>query len=122
MPHTDSNLKPMTFRPVRPSSVKIGQNTLYSGYPNDEAMYTIKGYVSALNHRGNYYIHSYAWRGASGSSVFDEYGRLIGVLTAVGVGTDVEGGHTAIEDVVHVVPIWKLLTDLLDFNLEALDE
>ena len=40
----------------------------------------------------------------------------------MGVGTDVEGGHTAIEDVVHVVPIWKLLTDLLDFNLEALDE
>ena len=122
IPHTDSNLKPMAFRPVRTSGVKVGQNTLYSGYPNDESMYTIKGYVSGVNYEGNYYIHSYAWRGASGSSVFDEWGRLIGVLTAVGVGTDVDGGHTAIEDVVHVVPIWKLLTDLLDFNLEILDE
>ena len=122
VPHTDSNLKPMPFRPIKTKGVKIGQNTLYSGYPNDEAMYTIKGYVSGVNYEGNYYIHSYAWRGASGSSVFDEWGRLVGVLTAVGVGTDIDGGHTAIEDVVHVVPIWKLITDLLDFNLEALDE
>ena len=122
VPYVDSNLKPMPFHPIRTKGAKIGQNTLYSGYPNDEAMYTIKGYISGLNHEGNYYIHSYAWRGASGSSVFDEWGRLIGVLTAVGVGTDVDGGHTAIEDVVHVVPIWKLMTDLLDFNLESLDE
>ena len=59
----------MPFPPIKTKGVKIGQNTLYSGYPNDEAMYTIKGYVSGINYEGNYYIHSYAWRGASGSSV-----------------------------------------------------
>ena len=122
LPSNHSNLKPVKFRPIKPASIKIGQNTLYSGYPNDEAMYTIKGYISAINREGNYYMHAYAWRGASGSGVFDEWGRLIGVLTAVGVGTDVIGTPTAIEDVVHIVPIWKLMTDLLDFNLESLDE
>ena len=122
LPYSFSDLKPVRLKMIKPASIKIGQNTLYSGYPNDEAMYTIKGYISAINREGNYYMHSYAWRGASGSGVFDEYGRLIGVLTAVGVGTDVLGTPAAIEDVVHIVPIWKLMTDLLDFNLESLDE
>jgi len=121
-PYSYSELKPIKFKPIKPASIKIGQNTLYSGYPNDEAMYTIKGYISAINREGNYYMHSYAWRGASGSGVFDDYGRFIGVLTAVGVGTDVLGTPAAIEDVVHIVPIWKIMTDLLDFNLESLDE
>ena len=114
-------VKPAILRPVREGSVRIGQETLYSGFPNDHDLFTIRGYVSGVERSGAFYLHSYAWPGASGSCVFDEYGRLMGILTAIGVGIDLDGGRTAIEDVVYVTPIWNLNFELLDLNLKPLD-
>ena len=59
---------------------------------------------------------------SSGSSVFDDRGRLVGVLSAIGVGTGIMGMPMAIEDVVLVVPISELNFELLDLNLKPLDE
>ena len=115
-------VKPMPLRAVRDGSTRIGQETVYSGYPNDHDLFTIRGYVSAFGRSGAFYLHSYAWPGASGSCVFDEYGRLMGVLTAVGVGIDMDGAPAAIEDVVYVTPIQDLNFELLDLNLKHLDE
>ena len=115
-------VKPMTLRPVREGSVRIGQETLYSGFPNDHDLFTIRGYVSGFERSGAFYLHSYAWPGASGSCVFDEYGRLMGILTAIGVGIDMDGAPAAIEDVVYITPIWNLNFELLDLNLKSLDE
>jgi S1-C subfamily serine protease len=114
-------VKPMPLRSVKEENVRIGQETLYSGFPNDHDLFTIRGYVSGVERSGAFYLHSYAWPGASGSCVFDEYGRLMGVLTAIGVGIDLDGARTAIEDVVYVTPIWNLNFELLDLNLKHLD-
>jgi S1-C subfamily serine protease len=114
-------VKPMPLRAAREGSIRIGQETVYSGFPNDHDLFTIRGYVSAFGRSGAFYLHSYAWPGASGSCVFDEYGRLMGVLTAIGVGRGLDGAPTAIEDVVYVTPIWNLNFELLDLNLKHLD-
>ena len=114
-------VRPLTLRPARKRNVKIGEKTLYTGYPNSDGLFTIEGYVTGVTSYGDLLLHSYAWPGSSGSSVFDEDGRLIGVLSAISVGYGIFGSPTAIEDIVVVVPIWKLNFDLLDINLKSLD-
>ena len=116
------SIRPIPLRAATDSSVKIGSEMLYSGFPNDDVMFTVRGYVAALHPYGDIYLHSYAWPGSSGSSVFDDRGRLVGVLTAIGVGSGIVGVPTAIEDVVLVVPISKLNFELLDLNMKSLDE
>ena len=115
-------LRPIPLRTAPSSSVKVGTEVLYSGFPNDDVLFTIRGYVTAQHPRGDIYIHSYAWPGSSGSSVLDARGRLVGVVSAIGVGTGIVGVPTAIEDVVLVVPISSLDFGLLDLNLKPLDE
>jgi S1-C subfamily serine protease len=110
------SIRPMSFYPTTKSQLKIGDETLYSGYPNNDSLFSIKGYVAGLFASGNISIHSYAWPGSSGSSVFDKRGRLIGVLSAISVGDGVGGAPTAIEDIVVVVPIWKVDFEQLDSN------
>ena len=114
-------VKPMHLK-KRSSEVKIGEDTIYSGFPNDDIELTIRGYISAIRSNGDIYLHSYAWPGASGSSVFDKQGRLVGILSAIGVGTGIVGVPTAIEDVVLIVSIEKLNFNLLDLNLKELDK
>lgn len=114
-------LSPMPFRPAPERSIKIGTDVLYSGFPNDGELFTIRGYITALHPSGEVYLHSYAWPGSSGSSVFDSRGRLIGVLVAIEVGSGIVGMPTAIEDVVLVIPISALNFDLLNFNIKELD-
>ena len=53
-------------------------------------------------------LHSYVWKGASGSAVLDSQGRIVGVVSAVDVGTDIAGFPTIIEDVGFVVPVFKV--------------
>jgi hypothetical protein len=50
-------------------------------------MLTIHGWISGYTNDANLILDTYGWRGASGSSVFDEKGRLLGVLSAMDVGT-----------------------------------
>jgi S1-C subfamily serine protease len=111
--------KAMPLRPAKMKSLKIGEEVLYSGYPNVTGLFTIRGYIAGVHPSGHLYLHSYAFSGASGSAVFDTHGRLVGVLYALDVGPDVTGMPTIIEDIVVVVPIWKLQFELLDLNLEV---
>ena len=109
--------KPLSLRPVKKSSFNLGEDVFYSGFPNDSSLLTIRGYIAGIHPGEHLYMHSYGWPGASGSAVLDRHGRLVGVLFAVDVGTDMVGFPTIIEDVVVVVPIWKMNFDLLDMNL-----
>ena len=85
----------------------IGDELIYSGYPNSVGMLTIKGSIAGYD--GSMVIlHSYVWKGASGSAVLDSQGRIIGVVSAVDVGTDIVGFPTIIEDVGFVVPVFKV--------------
>jgi S1-C subfamily serine protease len=113
----DLDIKPIPLRPVRERNVKIGTDVLYSGFPNDVNLLTIEGQIAGLHHRGFLYMHSYGWSGASGSAVFDDHGRIVGVLIALDVGTGLFGVPHIVEDVVIVTPVWKLNFKLLDLSL-----
>lgn len=112
-----TSVEPMRLRPFKERNLKIGQDVIYSGFPNMTGLLTIEGYIAGIHPRGDIYMHSYGWSGASGSAVFDLRGRLVGVLIAIDVGQGYVGFPSIIEDVVVVVPIWKLQFELLDLNL-----
>jgi S1-C subfamily serine protease len=112
-------VSPMRFNPVRPKSVKFGDKTLYSGYPNNDSLLTLEGYIAGDHPWGYLLIHSYTWPGSSGSAVFDSHGRVIGVLIAVSVGEDITGMPTLIEDIMVVTPIWRLDLEALESILES---
>ena len=102
--------KPLMWRTADPA---IGDEVVYTGYPNGYPSLTIKGNVSG--HVGpNMILHSYAWSGASGSAVLDRKGRIVGVLSAVDIGYAFGAIPQIVEDVVIVVPIHRLkIEDLL---------
>jgi len=96
--------KPLKWRPT---GVEIGTEVLYTGFPSGYKNMTVKGYVSSFS-GGNIILHSYAWSGASGSVVLDNKGRIVGVLTAVGIGYAFDYVPQIVEDVVLVTPIQNL--------------
>tara|TARA_Y100001973_G_C5186498_1_gene328186 strand:- start:284 stop:1063 length:780 start_codon:yes stop_codon:yes gene_type:complete len=80
----------------------------YTGFPNmSEGPLTIKGYVMGFTDDDFILIHSYGWSGSSGSGVFSEKGELIGYVIAIDVG-QTEYGVSVLEDVVYVVPTFKI--------------
>ena len=122
VPESSANLHPLPWKAARPRQTDIYDEVSYTGFPNNDAKLSVKGYISAVSEKGNYYLHSYAWSGASGSSVYDKNGKLLGVLIAIALGSGPMGMPVAIEDVVVVVPIWKLQEELLRFNIDSLDK
>lgn len=77
----------------------VGAKVFYTGYPGVHQNLTSRGYIASYE-QGHLLINGYAWFGASGSGVFDNYGRLVGVLS----GIDSFQG-ILVEDIVWVVPI-----------------
>ena len=63
----------------------IGEQTVYTGDPGHQRNMTIYGTVSSINENGSVMLQSYAWGGASGSLVFDDRARIIGILKAIDV-------------------------------------
>jgi S1-C subfamily serine protease len=113
----DMRIKAIPFRQAKQRQVKLGTDVVYSGFPNNSGLLTIEGYIAGMHKKGFLYMHSYGWSGASGSSVFDNEGRLVGILVALDVGPGIIGMPNIIEDVVIVVPIWMLNFDILDKSL-----
>ncbi len=94
----------------------IGEDVVYTGDPGHHRQLTIFGNVSGIREDGSVIMHSYAWPGASGSSVFDSKGRLVGILKAVDVNRSRMSPFPQItEDMVWLSPGWLL-------NLEDLEK
>jgi len=68
---------------------------------------TIKGYVAGYDSYMTV-IHSYVWKGASGSLVLDGRGKIVGVISAVSIGTDITNFPTIVEDIGLVVPVYAV--------------
>ena len=97
----------MTKEPIRwrvADKYNIGDEVIYSGYPNSMGLLTIRGHVAGYDGFRTV-IHSYIWKGASGSLVLDRHGKIVGVVSAVSVGTDLTNFPTIIEDVGLIVPV-----------------
>jgi len=70
------------------TSLIIGDEVVYSGYPASYNMITTRAYVSGYSQRHHAtLLHGFIWFGHSGSGVFDDTGNLVGVVVAVGVET-----------------------------------
>jgi len=84
-------------------SLSIQKKVYYTGYPNNAGPVTVDGRIVGVTTGHYIYLHSYAWRGASGSGVFTSDGKYIGIVFAVDVGES-EYGPDVFENVVIVVP------------------
>lgn len=97
----------------------IGETLVYTGHPANHEFLTIFGQVAGIADNTNVLMHSYAWMGASGSAVFDNRGRLVGVLRAV----DVNYGPIVpqiTEDIVWLSPASGLNLERLRLILEII--
>lgn len=96
----------------------IGEQTVYTGDPGHQRNMTIYGTVSSINENGSVMLQSYAWGGASGSIVFDDRGRIIGILKAIDVNRSGVSPYPQInENVVWLSPPSSLDLDILSDTL-----
>jgi hypothetical protein len=85
---------------------KIGEELVFSGFPGSHNLTTIRGNVAGF--QDPYFIlHGAAWKGSSGSCVFDKKGNLTGILVALSVGRFGED-TVLIEDFIWVLPFSKI--------------
>ena len=97
----------------------VSEQTVYTGNPGHHRQQTIFGTVSGIGPDGSIMLQSYAWGGASGSSVFDSRGRLIGILKAVDVNRSSVSPYPQInENVVWLSPPSSLDLVTIDAVLE----
>jgi S1-C subfamily serine protease len=82
---------------------KLLDKTYYTGYPNNIGPLTMTGTISGFADSGHIFINSYAWTGSSGSGVFDQNGKLIGIIMALDVGST-QYGVDVLENLLIVVP------------------
>lgn len=93
----------------------IGEQTVYTGDPGHQRNMTIYGTVSSINENGSVMLQSYAWGGASGSLVFDDRARIIGILKAIDVNRSGVSPYPQInENIVWLSPPSSLNLDILD--------
>jgi len=107
---------PLRLRPLQEQQFRVGAHVTYTGFPNGHNLLSISGELSGTARGEHLIMHSYAWPGSSGSCVFDNQGRLVGVLRAVDVGTAIL--PQIIEDIVWIVPAWRINHDALHVLLQ----
>lgn len=79
-----------------------GKSLYFHGYPSDHDGLLIKGFVSKSDH-SSIIMQSNAWFGASGSVVFDQSGRAVGIVHAIAVELNPFTGMPAFIETIVVV-------------------
>lgn len=105
--------EPMRWRP-REELIDIGQSITYSGYPSWHSLLSFRGHVAGFETHPDagrqIILQTYGWFGCSGSVVYDNNGKIIGVLWAVDV--ERRPNFQVQENMVWVSPIQNLNIDL----------
>ena len=92
----------------RPSKYpQLLDKTYYTGYPNNIGPLSFTGTVSGFADNGIIFLNSYAWTGSSGSGVFNDRGKLVGIIMALDVGTT-QYGVDVLENLLIVVPVHQI--------------
>jgi len=95
--------------------VEIGREVFYCGNPNNQYFLNFNGRVSGTD--GSYLlINNFAWPGSSGSVVFSNEGKVVGVISAV--STDAPTGFPVL--IPHITRIGPTLNYTRRFVLETL--
>jgi len=116
VPTLDSR-KPAKFK--RTPSYEVGSDVVYSGFPGANSLLTIPGRLSGEGFGTDIAMHSFAWGGSSGSGVFDESGRFVGVVVSIMVGRGFMGPQL-VGSVGYVAPANLIDTVYLRQNLDRL--
>tara|TARA_R110001583_G_scaffold155755_2_gene307408 strand:+ start:303 stop:1058 length:756 start_codon:yes stop_codon:yes gene_type:complete len=83
---------------------KLLDKTFYTGYPNNIGPLTVTGSIAGFADSGHIFLNSYAWTGSSGSGVFNQQGKLVGIIMALDVGST-QYGIDVLENLLIVIPI-----------------
>ena len=106
----------------RTSSYKVGEDVVYSGFPGENNLLTISGKLSGEGFETDITMHSFAWEGSSGSGVFDDDGRFIGVIASIMIGRGFAGLDPQLaSSVVYVAPANLIDSAYLMRNLDKLE-
>jgi hypothetical protein len=81
---------------------KIDLEVIFSGYPSQHDLMTMRGSVAGFE-GPSMIVNSSAWSGSSGSSVFDSEGKFIGILYGVSLASSFTGPR-ALENFIWVMP------------------
>lgn len=76
--------KAVPFR--RDINNQMGEKVYHCGHPAREAWHISEGLLTGT-HTDTLLVNTFAWPGSSGSVIFDQSGRVIGVLSAIRIGT-----------------------------------
>jgi hypothetical protein len=92
----------------------VGADLTYTGFPSHHDLLTIRGYVASLEH--NYIVtNMFGWFGSSGSGVFDQWGRFVGVVSGIDVGRFLM--PQPLEVIVWVAPVSQIDTEMLKVRI-----
>jgi len=106
---------------VRDPDYAVGQQVVYSGFPGANPLLTFKGEIAGDGYGTSLAINSFAWGGSSGSGVFDERGRYVGVVSAIMVGRGFVGPQL-VGSVVYVAPANLIDMQYVRQNIRVLGE
>ena len=107
------------YRPRRAYNERlIGTPITYTGFPSHHDLLTIRGYISALEHN-MVVTNMFGWFGSSGSGVYDQSGRLVGVVSGIDVGRFGPGFPIPLESIVWVAPISQLDHEMLEIRIRS---
>jgi hypothetical protein len=96
-------IKPIKFKIPDHKSVKdIGKELIFSGYPGAQSLRTVRALIAGYEGK-RFVLHSTAWKGSSGSCVFDSNGNFIGIVYALSM-SQFKGHPVLLESMVWVEP------------------
>ena len=107
----------MRYRPQRRYDDRlVGTNLTYTGFPSHHDLLTIRGYVSSIE-KEHIVTNMFGWFGSSGSGVFDQHGRYLGIVSGIDVGTMGFGMRIPLESIVWVAPVSKLDHEMVKIRI-----
>jgi hypothetical protein len=96
-------IKPINFKIPDNKSVKdIGSELIFSGFPGNQSLRTVRALVAGYEGK-RFVMHSTAWKGSSGSCVFDSSGNFVGIVIALSM-SQFRGHSVLLESMVWVEP------------------
>ena len=105
------------YRPQRRYDERlVGTNLTYTGFPSHHDLLTIRGYVSSIE-KEHIVTNMFGWFGSSGSGVFDQQGRYLGIVSGIDVGTMGFGVRIPLESIVWVAPVSKLDHEMVKIRI-----
>ena len=105
------------YRPQRNYNERLVGTTLtYTGFPSHHDLLTIRGYVSSIE-KEHIVTNMFGWFGSSGSGVFDQQGRYLGIVSGIDVGTLGFGVRIPLESIVWVAPVSKLDHEMVKIRI-----